>query len=40
MAPTVNWAGLPSSGNKIGQKGADGHYGVTTVPMVLHFCAC
>ena len=33
-------ANLPFAGNRMGQKGAEGHSGTTKVPLALHLRAC
>ena len=37
---TINFAGSHPLGNRMGQKGADSHWGTTNVPKTLVFWAC
>ena len=40
LTSTTKAANLPSSGNRMGQKGAEGHSGTTNVSRALHLRAC
>ena len=40
LTSTTKGANLTFSGNRMGQKGAEGHSGTTKVPLALHIRAC